>query len=86
MEIEHALLLPVPLHVNGSPCEGTRHEPSVTGSFPGRSLEGDVKDLRDNVFSNVPALGRSPDHARDLVPDRVMLSHGIGKAFEIAVL
>ena len=83
MEIEHALLLAVPLHVDGAPRESARYEPSVMGSFPGRPLEGDVEDLRGDVFTNVPALGRPPDHASDCVPDRIVPAQEIGESFEI---
>src|SRR5713226_9176569 len=86
MEIEHALLLAVPLHVDGAPRESARHEPAVAGSLPGRPLKGDVEDVGGDVFADVPALGRPPDHASDCVPKHVVSAQEIGEASQIAVL
>jgi hypothetical protein len=85
MEIEYAFLLTVPLHVNGVSREGARHEPSVAGSFSRRPLQGDVEDVRSDVFADVPALGRSPDHVSDCVPDHIVALQEIGEASEIVV-
>ena len=41
------------------------------------------EDLRGDVFTNVPALGRPPDHASDCVPDRIVPAQEIGESFEI---
>jgi len=83
MKIEHALLLAVPLHVDGVPRERARREPSVAGTFPGRPLESDAEDVRGDVFADVPALGWPPDHAGDLVTDGVVPAQEIGEAPEI---
>jgi hypothetical protein len=52
--------------------------PSVASSFSGRPLEGDVEDVRGDVFADVPALRRSPDHFSDCVPDHVVTLQEIG--------
>jgi hypothetical protein len=42
--------------------------------------------LRGDIFADVPAFCRPPDHFSDCVPDHIVPVQEVGEAFEIAVL
>ena len=82
MEIENPLLLAVPLHVDRMARKRTDRKCSIVGTFSGRSFRRDVEDVGSYIFADVSALGRPPDQAGDLVPDRIVPAQEIGEAFQ----